>query len=144
MREPGTIERLVPGEFVRLDVEGQVDGPVWLQIVSFVLDLIGGTNLGDWSRLVRRGVHVGTTEHDLVIAEMGCFGKVHRVRRIPLNNVKVVKYTGGDPKQLFEEVELDLGEAKPLRVYLLVKNYQLNQPLIDALGGLKTEPEMAP
>ncbi len=137
MREPGVIEQLVPGEFVRLQLTGEVDGPLWQRIAVMLLVLISGHS-GDGDALLRRTVHVGTTEHNLVIAEIGWFHRVLRVWRAPLNKVKVVFYA---PESLEEKVQFVLGEAKPLSLYFYHGKDPSAQTLIDALGGVQEQPK---
>ncbi len=125
MSDEGTIEKLVPGEFVRIDIPATKDAARWWD-VAYVL-LSGGP-----SGVYPISVHVGVTAHDLVIAEMDAFGRPPTVRRIPLEQVKVVKFKEA---VWADEIVLDLGEPQTLRLTVAQKRHDLTLQLIDMLGG---------
>ncbi len=124
MSEPGTIEKLLPGESVKVEIKGTEDVPRWWEVL---LDLItGGAPL-------TRVVHLGATAHDFVIAATHVFGIPPGVRRIPLEKVKVLSCKAtvwGD------EIVLNLGERDILRVTLSSGKHDLTMQLIDMLGGI--------
>lgn len=133
MPEEGKLQKLVGGEFVRVELFGTLDSPEWWSVAIDVIFLLiggaGGTTTG-------RAAHVGVTARELLIAELGLFGKLNEVRRIPLEKVKVVKASQG---MLTDQLILEVGDPKTLKLQVAVKQRELTQQLIEVLGGAPQE-----
>ncbi len=124
MSQEGVIEQRLPGEFVRVELLGQVDAPQWWEVL-----LIGAT-----AAVTTRNVYLGATGRDLVIVDTNIWGKPTDLRRIPLSQVKLVKCTEG---LLTDDIVIDLGETKPLKVRVMAGKRQSTMQLASILSGVE-------
>ncbi len=133
MSEEGKLQQLLGGEFVRVELFATLDAPAsWSLVLDVILVLIGGAGTSSTGR----AAYVGATARELLIAEMGLFGKLKDVQRIPLEKVKVVKASQG---MLTDQVVLEVGESKTLKMQVAVRQRELTRQLIEVLGGAPQE-----
>ncbi len=130
MPEEGKLQQLLAGEFVRVELQANLDAPHgwWLALDVLTTLLLGGAPMSNPGRSAR----VGTTARELVIAETHILSQPD-IRRIPLDRVRVVKFSEG---LLTDEIILEVGEPKSLRLALPKKEHERAQNLIALLGGL--------
>jgi len=114
-------KQLIPGEHLMVAVAGQM-GP---SVVSTIF--MGWAAASDLHQL-----HIGITEHDLVRVEFDKWGKPTELRRSPLSQVKLVEFKEG---LLTDEVVIDLGETKPIRVRVSRLMRQGTQELVAILSS---------
>jgi hypothetical protein len=88
--------------------------------------------MGAWAGMEMREVHLGITEHDFVLVETDLLGKPSGLRRTPLNQVKLLESREG---LLSDEVVIEIGETKPIRVRVPRRARQETRQLVGILSG---------
>jgi hypothetical protein len=104
------MQLLQPGEHLKVALHGATG----MQSTTSTLLNLGKAASGVFPDVPSiRQVYLGITEHDLVLVRTDAFGKPSELQRIPLEQVALVGSTEGT---LSDEVVIDIGEEKPLRV----------------------------
>ncbi len=130
MSDEGKLQQLLGGEFVRVELFGSIDTPTgWAVVLDVLAILIGGVSVSSGGR----AAHVGATARELVIAETKLFGRPPDMRRFPLDKVQIVKSSEG---MLTDEIVLEVGEPKKIRVQLPAKKRELTRQLMGMLGSV--------
>jgi hypothetical protein len=129
-------ELLEPGENLKTVLQVTTKSPSILP--ALMAAFVGGTTSGtlEW-------VYLGLTEKDLVIVEMDALNKPSSLKRIPVGQVKLERYTEGP---ITDEIVLVSGSDGKLRGRVGRPLHQETRKLITALSGrgaLYTQPEAA-
>jgi hypothetical protein len=106
------MQLLQPGEYASTAIYGIVGAPSGIaSLVNIVLTLLSGTPVSNFKE--GQPVFLGITGQDFIHTKTDILGKPTDLQRIPLNQVRLVKLSQGI---LSDEVAIDTGEGKPLRV----------------------------
>jgi hypothetical protein len=109
------MELLPPGEYLQIALKGKTGN--WTQALhEYPPDI--------------RVIYFGTTEQDLIIIKTDGMGDPNELQRIPINKISAVKLVEGF---LNDAVDFDVGENKPLRIYV---SYRFRPELVQLVGVL--------
>jgi len=106
------IPLLHPGERLKIALSGPTIGIDTLSLVDIVLSLIAGSA----PTTSTRTTYLGITNDEMVFAVTRNPKKPSQLQRVSLGNVSIVKFKEHDTSLLLDELVIDTGTAKPLRL----------------------------